>query len=355
MILAGSCASVVAQNKTRIIHFPRDRSLGMLKTREVNTVLQIKTFHYWIRKSDWWRPEWEYFGEAIGSVNVPVGKQLGLFVTKPPEWKDLSPLAKLQPDDLYMVNICGSYQNGPRPGNRCMKNIRGLTGLKVLELNYTNITSRGLKFLDEMKSLEQLSLHGPIANKGLATIAQLPSLKRLYLKQANITNAGLKHLAALTSLEELALSGKYLGDSGLVHLSKLPSLYYLMLAGKKNFSDAGMVFLKDIPNLRILHIGSLTQITDAGLANLANLPKLERLNCHWTEGITDKGLAHLRKMRSLKMLDIGHANITDAGLAHLSEIKSLEHLSLPSERVTDKGLGYLGQLRLILIGLKLLD
>ncbi|MHC4755413.1 MAG: hypothetical protein ACYTBP_09735, partial [Planctomycetota bacterium] len=79
------------------VHFPSDRSLGMLKIQDAGIVRQIKDFHYWIDGTTW-----EYFGEAQGDVTVPAGKRLALFVNKA-AWRDLSPLSKLRPDDLYML------------------------------------------------------------------------------------------------------------------------------------------------------------------------------------------------------------------------------------------------------------
>lgn len=331
--------TVKPQNNERIVHFPSDRSLGMLKIQDAGIVRQIKDFNYWVVKSDWWNPDWEYLCEATGDVTVPAGKRLALFVNKV-AWRDLSPLSELRPNDLYMLSLAGSIS--VKPDDRCMQHIAGLTGLKVLSLLGTNISSKGLRYIKDFKKLERLYLPDRITNAGMADVAELHSLKGLYFKINRVTNAGLRHLSKLTSLEELELGGGQIDDAGLVHLAKLKSLNYLLLFGY--FSDAGMAHLKDIPNLRILNIGFLGQITDEGLANLAGCTQLERISLGWNENITDKGASYLATIPSLKMIDLSHAHITDAGLAHLAKIKSLEYLELPRERVTNKGLGYLWQL-----------
>ena len=135
-------------SKERILGFPKDRSLGMLKIQDVNTVRQIKDFHHWITKPDWWDFDWEYLCEAQGDVNIPVGKRAGLFITNPAAWRDLSPLKELKPDDLYILSISGCYQDVPRSRDKCMDHLKVLTGLKVLVLNHTNITNIGIQNIE---------------------------------------------------------------------------------------------------------------------------------------------------------------------------------------------------------------
>ncbi|MFC1739414.1 leucine-rich repeat domain-containing protein, partial [Planctomycetota bacterium] len=325
----------------RVVHFPKDRSLGALKVQDSDRVRQIKDFHYWIDNTSWYEQA-EYLGEAMGDVTIPAGKRLALFVNKT-AWKDLSPLSKLGPDDLYMLRLPGLESEPTRPDNRCMQHIAGLTGLKALNLHWTNIDSKGLRYIKEFKNLERLCLPERITDAGLADVAELQSLKGLYLKRNQATNTGLAHLAKLSSLEELELGGEHISDAGLVHLAKLPKLRYLLLWGN-NFSDAGLVHLKNIPSLKILHIGRMLQITDTGMAHLSDCAGLENLNLQGNNNISDEGIVHLKKMQALKKLNLRGTKITDKALAHLAEIKSLEYIDLPSESVTDRGLVYLGQL-----------
>jgi len=172
----------------------------------------------------------------------------------------------------------------------------------------------------------------------LAEIAQIQSLKGLYLRESRITNAGLAHLAKLTSLEELALGQGRMTNAGLAHLAKLRSLRYLMLSGK-NFTDAGMVHLKSIPSLRILHAGHLPHLTDAALVHIAQVKTLENLSLHWVEAITvnkgrvgdplhDYDLICLAKLTSLKDLQVGHTGITDEALLYLEQLPTISILDI---------------------------
>ncbi len=339
VLLPMAARAKTSEDSSRVVHFPEDRSLGRLLIQDADTVRQIKDFHHWIGKSDWWNPDWEYLGEAKGDVTVPAGKRLALFVSKD-AWKDLSPLSELQPNDLYMLGLPGSVPDPVKPDDRCMPHITGLTGLKVLNLNWTNVSSKGLQFIRNLKRLECLYLPNQISNTGLSHVAKLRSLKGLYFKQNKVTNSGLAHLAKLSSLEELELGGGRTSNVGLAHLAKLPKLRYLLLWG--DFSDAGMVHLKNILSLRILQLGRLP-ITDVGLAHLSNLGGLENLDLSSTR-ITDEGLVALKSIRSLKKLNLGGTEVTENGFLHLRDIKTLEYLGLPSESVTDKGLSYLAEL-----------
>jgi beta-lactamase regulating signal transducer with metallopeptidase domain/Leucine-rich repeat (LRR) protein len=339
LLLPMAARAKTPQNSSRVLHFPRDRSLGIINIQDAHTVRQIKDFHYWIDKSDWWNPDWEYLSEARGDVTVPAGKHVALFVNKA-AWKDLSPLSELGSDDLYMLALPGSIPEPVKPDDRCMPHLAGLTGLKVLNLNWTDVSSKGLQSIRKLKRLERLYLPNQISNAGLSHVAELQSLKGLYFNQNKVTNTGLAHLAKLSSLEELELGGGRISDAGLIHLAKLPKLRYLLLWG--NFSDAGMAQLKNIPSLRILQLGRLP-ITDAGLAHLSDLTGLENLDLNGTR-ITNKGLAALKSMHSLKKLNLGGTEATEDGFVHLKDIKTLEYLDLPSESVTDKGLSYLAQL-----------
>ncbi|MDP2895078.1 MAG: hypothetical protein Q8Q12_00795 [bacterium] len=327
----------------RVVQFPRERSLGELYVQDANAKREIETFHYWIDGT-----EWEYFSEARGDVAVPAGKRLWLSVGKD-AWKDLSPLSRLKPDDLYRLSF--SYlsleENRAMPDDTCVRHIAALTGLRVLDLTNTHIAPGGLKLIRNLKSLESLTLPAGTTDAGLVQVSELRWLKILHFSENKITNGGLAHLTHLSSLEELDLGGERIGDEGLVHVGKLPSLRYLLLWGK-GFSDAGLAHLRNCRSLRILNLMHLP-ITDAGLAHLSALTGLERLDLYDTR-VTDAGLVRLTRIRSLKMLNLGGiptGRITDKGVAHLSQVKSLEYLDLPDETVTDEGLAYLSELKML--------
>jgi len=329
------------KSATRVLHFPKDLSLGKLFIRDADLVRRVDTSIFWADKV-----KWEYFAEARGNVKIPSGKRCWLQVTSPNAWRDLSPLRHLRPDDLYRLDIYGSYSGGSKPDDRCMQHVAALTGLKVLELRYTNITGQGIKAIAGLESLERLTLPERIDDAGMVHVAQLKSLKGLYWTENRVTNAGLRYLTKLPLLEELALGGEHIGNNGLVHVAKLGRLRYLMLWGEhEQLNDAGLIHLQNAPSLKILHIGGLHTITDVGVEHLSLIPGLEIIDFYWNRNITDRGIAYLKRLPALRRLKINNSQVTDKGLAHLKEIKTLEYLGLPNHGITDEGLAYVAQLK----------
>jgi Leucine-rich repeat (LRR) protein len=333
-ITLGYAESDAGKPATRILHFPKDRSLGRIMVQDASIKRQIQTFHHWVDGADW-----HYLGIAQGDIVIPAGKRVKLSINET-AGKDLSALAQLEPNDLYSLALAGSVNDS------CMDHVTNLTDLRVLDLS-GNITDRGMRNITKLKSLERLSLSERIGNAGLAHAAELPSLTGLYVGQTRITDEGLSLLARLTTLEELSLNGRYISDAGLVHLAKLSSLHYLILRGE-NFSDTGLAHLKNVPSLRILNLMHLT-ITDAGVRHLSGHAGLENLSLYETQ-VTNRGLAYLKSMPALKKLNVGkvgggQARITDAGMTHLAQINSLEYLHLPNFGITDEGLATIAGLQ----------
>ena len=335
---------VQTSSPARVVHFPADVSLGQLRTQDAGTVRQLTYWFHWTGTGE---GSPEYLCEAKGDVRVPPGKRLILTVTEGGA-KNLSGLSKLKPDDLYGLGFEPSLKGPPAMPRGGMKHIAHLSGLKTLTLNVRGLTHKDMEQIKAFRSLEYFHAPDSLTDSGLAHIAELASLKGLYIGGSNsrVTDAGLQHIAKLSSLEELYLKGERMGDFGLPFLRDLPRLKYLCLCGS-NFTDNGMVHVKDISSLRILSFHeSRCRITDAGLAHISQMPDLELLCLHGTKNITDAGIAHLAKMRSLRKLDIGSSEVTDRGLAHLAQIKTLESLSLPQDQkgITDVGLAHIGEL-----------
>ena len=321
-----------AGEKARIVHFPEKFSVGKLWIEDANSVRKIKDSLYWadgVKR--------ESLGAAQCDVVVPVGKRLALRVSKR-RAGNLSFLSDLRPGDLYSLILLGTPAN-----DKGMEHIVNLTGLRVLNLGKTKISSRAMRFIRALPNLERLTVSPHINDAGLAEVCQLKSLRAVYFKGSKVTNNGLAYLANLPHLEELELGGSpRIDNRGLVHLSQLKSLRYLLLWGVV-FTDNALVHVSKVPSLKVLKV-SIPQLTNAGLANISRHQGLEILDLHWRENITDAGVVHLKKMASLKKLDIKHSKITDKGLATLAEIKRLEYLKLPWSGLTDDGLAHISRL-----------
>jgi beta-lactamase regulating signal transducer with metallopeptidase domain len=337
----------------RVLHFPANRSLGVLGVKDAGAPTDVAPSLGGDEAKDW-----EYFGEAMGDVTIPAGKWVRLGIHLPAALRDLSPLSSLGPNDLHTLSIRCDAVAGLRADERIMPHLRGLTGLKVLDLEYVNLTQRGVRSLAGLRSLTNLTIRTEAILKGaspssrqlddacLAQLAELKSLEILYLASHDITDAGLTHLAKLPALRELRLSTPTVRGPGLVSFVGHPALQSLNFF-RQGFGDADLKYLSNLTSLKRLCLAGLP-ISDKGLVALSNLTALEELNLYNTQ-ITGEGLVYLKPMRSLKRLDISKfgdnkTRVRDSGIAHLREIKSLEYLNALSNELTDRSLADLAGL-----------
>lgn len=343
-----------AADKVRTLHFPADRSAGIIHVGELRTL------------DPFWYTGWKVVGQAKGDVRVPIDKAVMLAITTEAA-KDISPLAALGPDDIQAISFGWCERNIYDSDLRYLSH---LTGLKHLGLNSRRINGSGLAQLSGLKSLEALVLaRMDISDDNLKHIAKLASLKRLDLTGTEVTDAGLAHLQNLSSLEAIYLgfariSGEgfsaladtnsirtlwlnysKITDEGLAHIAKLKSLERLSLENT-GISDAGLAHISELQSLRELNLGNFQpgrmKVTDAGLDHIAKLTSLESLQL--PDGITDAGLTKLKGLTGLKRLAIRDTKMTGAGLDFLKRFKSLEYLLLPQGGITDKDLAVVKEL-----------
>jgi tetratricopeptide (TPR) repeat protein len=199
-------------------------------------------------KSSNWR------SEARGIVRVPVGLwlHLAIYIGTPRSENDLSSLQGLKADDLWSIDLCKQPVN-----SNDLRYIAGLTGLHALYLSKAHA----------------------IADRGIAYLAALTSLRQLDLYATGVTDNSLVHLSQMKALEELHLGDTRVGDEGLVHLRALDGLKDLNLHG--------------------------TDITDAAIPVLEAMTQLRRLRV-WDTTITLEGVRRLRSSLPACDVESGH-------------------------------------------------
>ncbi len=355
--------SPAPQQAERVVHFPPDKDLGLLKT------IEASKGHPSIVNTDF---NYRVLGAAKGDVAVPAGRRLVLFVNER-TLRNLSGLSTLKPDDLYSVHLYGSNSGGLKVGDNHLAALAGLTGLKQLALANTNVTQRGIQHLLALKDLNYLEISSMALDDGaLPYIAELSSIETLVIGSP-VTDEGLRHLAPLKNLKELFLWVENIRGPGLRHLAQLPNLRYLQVKdvdekGKYVFGDSALQYIKDVPSLRHVRIWPNLPITEAGIAHLAQCPQLEKLEIGKLP-VTDRNLSQLQALPRLKSLDAsgGESKVTDAGMVYVGQMRLLESIMLPSTisdagaaklagltslkslyiggPITDAGLGYVAGLR----------
>ncbi len=354
----------------RTVHFPKDFSLGQLRTRD--------------RGSQRWQ-DWKDWVPARGDVLVPAGKELRLSIYEAFEHR--SYLSSLGPDDiqeLYLSSseladadlvyikglsgleslFLGGTYAGPCPlMGQGLVNLQSMTKLRWLMLDFTSITDDHLAQLKSLKALETLSLHrnNQLNGEGLVHLKDLTSLRELRFYVTPIRDFALAHIRHMKSLEELSLQSTQVTDEGLVHLQGLPRLKKLILP--RQIGDEGLAHIRGLTSLQELLVYG-EDITDVGLAHLKDLPSLKTLGL-LSAKITGDAVERLRKDRpgleisiSLSLdddtemaqvkglpcvtsLQLSRSKVTDAGLAHIDGLTSLHYLGLTRTAVTDAGLAYL--------------
>jgi F-box/leucine-rich repeat protein 14 len=324
------------QSKERVVHFPKDRSIGWLYHVE-------RPLHkdcLWHEVLVWER---ERLGEAQGDVRVPADKMLRLDVGKN-AWKGSRPFAGLKPDDIQIMN----FSQYPHASDSVLKDVARLTGVEVLFFGEGNFTERGLKHLTVLKQLKALWLPGRVHSRGLTYLSKLPSLEYLCFGGPMVTDAKMVHIGRLTSLTQLSIAGSKVGK-GLAHLKGLKSLRFLSLAASRNeHIDKHLVHIAELNNIEELNLSD-TLVGDAGLEHLKGMIKLKKLNIgnryySVSHNITDAGMVHLNHLKSLEELTLSHTGVTDIGLAQLSGLTELKKLNVGRD-VTDKGMAALAKMK----------
>jgi len=128
-----------------------------------------------------------------------------------------------------------------------------------------------------------------------------------------------------------------------------PTLAEQMAAVERGASTQILVEQEAQGDQDLIALGKLTQLTDllldhaasefhaGGVAALANLPNLQHLRIRgW--GINAECLRELAKIKSLRILNVPHAEFADEGLEILTEMPNLESLRFGSSLVTDEGM-----------------
>jgi len=318
-------AGTPIRTNARILHFPED-GIGHLEVKDAPEHRRIEEFIHWVDAADW-----RFLALAKGDVMVPEGTYVALHINEPARGQT-SPLAALDPNDIFEARLAAKGDN-PAPGDAMLGYLTRLTGLRVLSIQFADVTEQGLAALTAFHSLKRLTLPNGVDDRGFAHVASIPSVEGLYFWRSRVTVEGLGALENLPLLTELSFGGDELTDAHLVHLAKLHRLDYLRLSGE-NISDAGMLHVAKVPSLRVLNLSYL-RIGDEGVGHIAALPNLEILSLYNVPAITGKALAYLRRVPALRKLDLNDRagcaspRFTAEDMVHVAAHRSLEDLSLP--------------------------
>lgn len=333
---------------TKVLHFPQDRTLGVLSIED--RIPRSEYFQHNYDPSLPWGMDshlldldtcWESVGVARGDVTVPADRDIALRILLKPrpselvhpnlrdrcfaDPEDLSGLSGLEPNDLGMLFV-STFGEKTYADERVVKPLSRLTGLKMLRLHRTGVTDKGMEYLRSLRSLRSLELTEPrVGDAGLAVLKDLRALEYVDLCTAT-GDAGLKYLGQSPNLRWLRIRMGRLGGPGLAELARLPHLERLSLWGDgPGLSDRHIRYLEGLTHLKSLTLWGTDDppLTDASLASISKLAGLEELYfVRIATRFTSAGVAHLKSLKNLKTVDFG-SMIDHASLQHLAAMPNL--------------------------------
>jgi len=348
--LLGSQASASAQNQpavgTKVLHFPKDQCIGQVyvesdpdPARPDPTLLALHPQD----PNTGMGPGSGFVGMAQGDVVVPAGRDIHLGVSDLAYGGlDLSSLWRLDPNALYRIGVFCSTNMKGQADERVLLPISHLTGLRLLSMSHTGVTSRGMQYVNCLHSLRALVffMEPWIGDAGFAVLQDMHELEYLDC-QTGITDAGLKYLAQFTNLKWLRLRvpGNIRGP-GLADLAHIPRLERLCLWGE-GLTDQQIRHLQGLTHLKGLTIWGDHRLTGACLEPIGKLTSLEELTFITVWTLTADGVAHLKDLQHLRRVDFGHSGIGDEGIRHLTALPHIE--AIAGIRVTAEGMKMLAR------------
>ena len=286
--------------------------------------------------------------------------------------------------------------------------LRALAGKRQLRHLAITLTDAGIPLLHELPVFKtwhggeaaltllgrrsvpnQLSLRGPLTDRGMASLRGLDGLFSLDLddNRLGITAAGLEPLvslphlgilgvdakddwmpliAAMPHLQFLSAQDTVAGDDGFMALSRSHSIAYIWGRRCHNLHTRGFRALATMPALRGLSVSCLNvddagvsalpafpalkelmpmDIPDAGYRHIGRCDRLESLILMYCRDTTDAATEHIAHLRQLKEYFNSYTTITDRTPELLSMIDSLERVTFDAcHGLTDTGVARLARL-----------
>lgn len=255
-------------------------------------------------------------------------------------------------------------------GDTGLERLRALREVRELDLYYAEyITEDGLAHLRGWKQLEKLNLRGTrVTSKVFAHLGALTGLRSLDVAFTQVDDEGFEELLKLGELNHLALGGNRLAGSCLAVLKSLPALTSLDAGGTQRvdsglwglaLNEQNLARIAGLKGLRRLSLAAAT-INDRGidkpghpeaeradlrdLSALKALPSLEHLDLS-RQPVTAESIRSLRGMPALKELRLGlAAKIDDTAVTELLALNGLRRVYVYGTSITPAGLTKLGSL-----------
>jgi hypothetical protein len=183
-----------------------------------------------------------------------------------------------------------------------------------------------LDHLDDLASLETAKIDGSICNDDiLRSVGRLKHLRSLDLSVCEyVTPEGLRGLDDLKSLEALTMcdvedsdmASTWPTDSHLEALPDFPKLWYLNL-NQAALTESGLEQLARFPGLRALILDGCEEVTDETVKLISTFRHMRWLSLQGCINVTDRSLEYLAGLDNLQELMTERTNTSVRALARL--------------------------------------
>jgi hypothetical protein len=221
-------AAKLAAGAPVVLNFPDSYSLGELYVLKNSA------------GSDESEPGTTIHSPARGRLTFPPGTRTLLKVSYDGA-QHLSDLTKLDPNALFGINM-----KRLEVTDDDLKYVAKLTGLHHIELEGTDITTKGIVNLEPLKNLQFLGCDKTlIRGDAMKSIAKHLQLENLVIGHNDLDDDNLKYLTVLKKVSNLQIDNIHLSNKGLEIVLKLPLLTVLKISGNNRISDASIAMLQN--------------------------------------------------------------------------------------------------------------
>lgn len=214
------------------------------------------------------------------------------------------------PQLVHLVSVCVRSEV-------IFEKVSGIQGVQKLFI--TDVAAKlsapgaNLHLLSNFKSLQALTLGGPLPDVAIKNVVSCTTLKYLDMSQCvHLSDGGFRPFSILTSLKQLMLP-RSLTDFSLLTVALLTNLHELSLLNNTKISNAG---LKLLSHLNLRSLGVMTQCSNEGLLSM-NLANITSLNIS-SSLVTDACFSCLGSLSSLWLSFQGARLESLTGLVKLS-------------------------------------
>ncbi len=171
-----------------------------------------------------------------------------------------------------------------------------------------------------------------LCDKAMKYVAGLTGLKKLNLDRSEVTDAGLSQAKTLVNLESITLFSTLVKGKAFKDLAGLKKLHTINIPLNELTPDTYELF-SAYPKLTTLDVGRCHP-SEQAIKSIAKCTKLIDLDVSGNRTVNDRTIKHLTALKQLKSIRLYGTNVSLEGLAELKDLP-LKQIVLP-EREYEK-------------------